>query len=138
VRFGLKEIPASLSIKNLFGMIPTPNRWKYHGKENSLLDTSIFDIFKIYESLFKIKGVVEAILTHTDTDIEHNKMKIYQNLGFAAVSKNPLSLDAAVMKMCSIEPFQAHIKHTAEVLSRWDIQLINAIEESKFLISRCF
>jgi hypothetical protein len=136
LRLGLEEIPASLSIKNLFGMIPTPSRWKYHGKENSLLDTSIIDIYKVYDSLFNIKGVVEAIFTHTDTDIEHDKMKIYRNLGFVAVSKKPLILDAAVMAMCSIDPFQAHIKHAAEVLGGWNPNVTKAIEEQNIVIGR--
>ena len=129
LRIGLSDIPASLSIKNLFGMIPHPSRWKYHGKKNCILDTSIIDIYKVYDTIFNIKGVVEAVFTHTDTDIEHNKMIIKQNVGFAAASKNTLDLDASVMALCSIEPYQAHVRHASNELGYWNKQLINEIKQ---------
>lgn len=45
---------ASLSIKNLFGLIPDPSRLaKWHGKGDRHLAQSIIDINKVYRSLFK-------------------------------------------------------------------------------------
>ena len=105
-------------------MIPHPSRWKYHGKQNTLLNQSIVDIYKVYDSLFNIKGVVEAVLSHTDMDIEHNKTRIHKDLGFASASKNTLHLDACVMTLFDIDPFQAHIKKTAETLGEWDTELV--------------
>jgi hypothetical protein len=128
LRLGLKDIPASLSVKNLFGLIPMPSRWRYHGKGNCILDQSIVDIYKVYDSLFNVKGVVEAVLSHTDMDIEHNKMRIRENMGFAAASKAPLHLDAAVMALLGIEPYRAHIRRAAEELGGWCLELI---EEAK-------
>ncbi len=123
LRLGLKDIPASLSIKNLFGLIPKPSRWKYHGKQNTLLNQSIVDIYKVYDSLFNIKGVVEAVFSHTDMDIEHNKTRILKNLGFAAASRNPLNLDACVMTLFGVEPYQAHFKKAADELGGWDKEI---------------
>jgi uncharacterized protein (DUF362 family) len=51
----------SLSIKNLFGLVPGPSRGKYHGPNHSLLDQSIVDINKIYSSLFTLKGMIETV-----------------------------------------------------------------------------
>jgi len=124
LRLGIQDIPASLSIKNLFGMIPRPSRWRYHGKNNCILDQSIVDIFKVYDSLFNIKGIIEAVFNHTDMDIEHNKMIIRKNMGFAAASKSPVSLDSVVMCLSGIEPYQAHIKDAADTLGGWDTELI--------------
>ena len=53
----------SLAVKNFFGMIPGPSRGKYHGEKHSRLSQSIVGIYKVYDSLFNIKGVVEAVLT---------------------------------------------------------------------------
>jgi len=124
LRLGMKDIPASLSIKNLFGLIPHPSRWRYHGKQNILLNQSIVDIYKVYDSLFNIKGVVEAVFSHTDMDIEHNKTRIQKDLGFAAASKNPLHLDACVMTLFDIDPYQAHIRKAAQELGEWDKELV--------------
>ncbi len=44
----------SLSIKNLFGLIPDPARYgKWHGEDDAMLPQSILDINKIYRSLFE-------------------------------------------------------------------------------------
>jgi hypothetical protein len=54
---------ASLSIKNLFGLIPDPTRWvNWHGgdPEQELLQ-SILDIHKIYQSLFKMTFIAEGV-----------------------------------------------------------------------------
>lgn len=57
---------ASFSIKNLFGLIPDPNRYeKYHGGDpEKLLARSIIDVHKIYQSLFDVKFVVESVFEY--------------------------------------------------------------------------
>ena len=51
---------ASLSIKNLFGLIPDPARYgKWHGPGDQLLPQSIIDINKIYRSLFETLWINE-------------------------------------------------------------------------------
>jgi uncharacterized protein (DUF362 family) len=131
LRLGIQDIPASLSIKNLFGMIPHPSRWRYHGKKNCILDQSIVDIYKVYDSLFNIKGITEAVFTHTDMDIEHNKMIIRKNMGFASASKSPLSLDSVVMALCGLEPYRAHIRAAADMLGGWDPELVENVKDDK-------
>lgn len=69
------------SIKNLFGLIPDPNRsLTYHGtdKNESLLVQSIIDINKIYQSLFKVKFVTEGVFNTGYMDWEkHKNIPIY-------------------------------------------------------------
>ena len=52
----------SLSIKNLFGLVPGLSRGKYHGEEHAFLDQSIVDINKIYRSLFSMKGLLKRCI----------------------------------------------------------------------------
>jgi len=47
--------------KNLMGLIPEPNRTYYHGKNDALLLSSIYDINIIYRSLFQVIDVVESL-----------------------------------------------------------------------------
>ncbi|QGP92577.1 hypothetical protein MGLY_19630 [Neomoorella glycerini] len=47
----------SLSMKNLFGLIPYPSRLKYHTN----LPQAIIDIDKLYSALFNIVAVIEGI-----------------------------------------------------------------------------
>lgn len=50
----------SLSIKNLFGLIPDPARYgKYHGEDDNSLPQSIIDINKIYRTLFNTLWINE-------------------------------------------------------------------------------
>jgi uncharacterized protein (DUF362 family) len=62
-RLNHEPIVVSLSLKNLFGMIPGPSRGKYHGKNDAKLAQTIVDINKIYHSIFKVKGIVDAFYT---------------------------------------------------------------------------
>lgn len=89
-----------------------------------MLDTSIVDIYKVYDSLFNIKGIVEAVFSHTDWDAETNKMRVYKDLGFAAASKNPLNPDVVVTVFSEKDPYQAHLKQAACVLGEWSPELV--------------
>ncbi|MGD2201629.1 MAG: DUF362 domain-containing protein, partial [Candidatus Bathyarchaeota archaeon] len=77
----LLEAPmyVSLAVKNFFGMIPGPSRGRYHGEKHSMLDQSIVDIYKVYDSLFDISGVVEAVLTASVRDSETMKWRNLEN-----------------------------------------------------------
>jgi hypothetical protein len=63
LKFMGDDIVISLSLKNLFGMIPGPDRGEFHGEMNKAMNPSIIDMNKIYRSLFKTKGVVEGVFT---------------------------------------------------------------------------
>ncbi len=51
----------SWSLKNLFGLIPDPNRSRWHGEQGELLGRSVIDISAIYRALFRVVGMVEGI-----------------------------------------------------------------------------
>jgi uncharacterized protein (DUF362 family) len=126
VRILEPPIKVSFTIKNLFGMIPGPGRGKYHGKNHKLLDQSITDIFKVYDSLFQIKGIIEAVFTASLRDLETMGWKNIENPGFVAVSKNPIDLDAFLSSLFGIDPHNIdHLVCAAEALGPWDEELIN-------------
>jgi len=111
----------SLAVKNFFGMIPGPGRGEYHGKKHSRLDRSIVDIYKVYDSLFDIKGVVEAVLTASLRDPETMKWDNREDPGFASASKKPLELDAFVTALLGRDPQTVdHLTLAAETFGGWD------------------
>lgn len=57
---GIHEAFPSLTMKNLFGLIPDPLRAWWHGPRDRWLGRSIVDINKVYHSLFKVYGICEA------------------------------------------------------------------------------
>jgi len=120
VKLWQDDIGVSLTIKNLFGMIPNSSRMRYHGKGHKDLHINIVDIFKIYDSVFNIKGVVEAMKTASVHDADEGKTCIIPDPRFVAVSKNPLELDAACALMMGIEPSKnKYLSRAAEVLGNW-------------------
>lgn len=120
VKLWLDPIVVSFAVKNFFGMIPDPSRGRYHGKKNSRLNRSIVDIYKVYDSLFNIKGVVEAVFTASVVQ-QTGKTTIHENPGFASGSKNPLELDAFVTALVRKDPQGVgHLKLAAQVFGKWD------------------
>jgi uncharacterized protein (DUF362 family) len=111
-------IGISLSIKNLFGMIPGPGRGKFHGKENSLMNQSIVDINKIYRSLFSLTGIVEAIQTASrGMSLEP---VIFEKPGLAWACEDTVELDATVAAHVGLNPQKVnHIRLAAECFSKW-------------------
>ena len=131
VRAGMGDIVASLAVKNLFGMIPSPSRWKYHGKKNCDLSQNICDINKVFHALYNVKGVVESIRTGTKLNPETKKDDVIKDSGFAAVSKNPLAVDAVVAAMLGNSPDEIpHLKAAGEVFGGWDLQMVQDAIES--------
>lgn len=111
----------SLSVKNLFGMIPGPSRGKYHGQNHSKLSQSIVDIYKIYDSLFNIKGVVEAIQTSSVRNKETLQWRNIENLGFVSVSDDPLELDAVVAGLLGVYPLDVdYLMLAFKTFGSWD------------------
>jgi uncharacterized protein (DUF362 family) len=120
VKLWQDDIGVSLTIKNLFGMIPNPSRMRYHGKGHKDLHVNIVDIFKIYDSVFNIKGVVEAMKTASVHDADEGKTCVIPDPRFVAVSKHPLGMDAACALMMGIEPSKnRYLSRAAEILGNW-------------------
>lgn len=125
VKLWREPIVVSFAVKNFFGMLPDPSRWKYHGKKDGRLSRSIVDIYKVYDSLFEIKGVVEAVLTASVADPETRKTTIHEDPGFAASSKNPMDLDAFVTTLIGRDPGEVgYLKHASEVVGPWRDEVI--------------
>ncbi len=116
----LKESFVSLSLKNLFGMIPTPYRRKYHGEDESLLSQSIVDISKIYHALFEVRGLIEGVFTTSETVDNPMTPKIHKNYGYVWASENLLELDALVSYQLGVDPRQVeYLNQAAKVFSPW-------------------
>ncbi|MFX0014457.1 MAG: DUF362 domain-containing protein [Promethearchaeota archaeon] len=110
----------SFSVKNFFGMIPGPDRSRFHGKKHSLLNQSIVDIYKVYDSLFNIYGVVEAIFTASLRDPNTLEWETHENPGFVSASADPIELDAFVSSLLEINPDNiGYLKLAAKVFGGW-------------------
>ena len=130
VKRWLPPFDVSFSVKNFFGMLPGPGRLRYHGRKNSRIDRSIADIYKIYDSLFEVKGVVEAVKSASVAESLHS-VKIHENPGFASASKQPLELDAFVTALLGLDPHGiGYLKHASTVFSEWSEETIRRGLES--------
>jgi uncharacterized protein (DUF362 family) len=111
----------SFSIKNFFGMIPGPDRGKFHGKNHSNLNQSIVDIYKVYDSLFNIFGVIEAVFTASLRDPDTLKWETRENPGFVSASKNPIELDAFVSTLLGKNPHKiGYLELAARNFGNWN------------------
>ncbi len=104
----------SLSLKNLFGMVPEPLRLSYHGEDSADLPQSIADIARIYLSIFNVVGVCEAVFS---TAVYNEKgalttdwgnYDLVESAGIACAGRDPLTLDAAVSAIMGEKPKKLH------------------------------
>jgi uncharacterized protein (DUF362 family) len=124
VRILEEPIVVFLAVKNFFGMIPGPDRGKYHGKGHSRLDRSIVDIYKLYDSLFNIHAVVEAALTASLRDSGTMEWETLRDPGFVSASHDPLALDAYVTSLLGIDPHDVgYLELAAETFGGWDSEV---------------
>ena len=120
----------SLAVKNFFGMIPGPDRGKFHGEKHSKLNQSIVDIYKVYDSLFNIGGVVEAVLTASLRDRDTLEWETRENPGFISASNQPLDVDAFVTTLLGMDPHDVgYLKLAAETFGRWNEDVISRGQE---------
>ncbi|HNR26854.1 MAG TPA: DUF362 domain-containing protein, partial [Methanobacteriaceae archaeon] len=74
---------ATLSTKNLFGLIPAPTRYPlYHGEKNQDVPVNVVDINKIYRSLFNCFFSVEGITNLIIKYRTNNKHDVIRNWGY--------------------------------------------------------
>jgi len=105
----------SLSTKNLFGLIPDPARYKWHGRNDSRLSQSIVDINKIYRSLFSPCYWINEI----------------KELGIFVGSKNSAEADAVAAKLMDLNPEEIdYLRHAANVFGGYDKEVLTEIPES--------
>jgi uncharacterized protein (DUF362 family) len=124
----LLEAPmhVSLAVKNFFGMIPGPGRGVYHGEKHSRLSRSIVDIYKVYDSLFSIKGAVEAVFTASLRDPETLKWENREDPGFVAASRDLVELDALVTALLGRDPSTVdYLRLVSDEFGVWDEEAVS-------------
>jgi uncharacterized protein (DUF362 family) len=117
----LKAHHVSLTLKNLFGMIPSPWRTKYHGENDSLLDQNIVDINRLYAALFEVKGVIEAVFSTSETLDNVLHPTIHRDLGLIWSSIDTVELDALVSSQLGLNPEEvSYLRLAAEKIKPWN------------------
>ena len=134
LKFMGDDIVISLAVKNLFGMIPGPDRGEFHGEMNKAMNPSIVDMNKIYRSLFKTKGVVEGVFTASrGMTLEP---QVFKNQGLLWTCDDALELDAVVSSHVGIDPNEVgYLKLAAQNFGEWNedsVALAKAHELSQF------
>jgi uncharacterized protein (DUF362 family) len=116
----IKAHHVSLTLKNMFGMIPSPWRGKYHGEDDSLLDQNIVDINRLYNSLFEVKGVIEAVFSTSETLDDFLHPAIHRDLGLIWSGTDTLELDALVSSQLGLVPSNvSYLRLAAEKIKPW-------------------
>lgn len=122
-RLNHDPIVVSLSLKNLFGMIPGPSRGKYHGKKDKVLAQTIVDINKVYHALFMVKGLVDGVLTASRNILPKDAINpsTVNNKGMLLGSTDCVKLDAFVAAVEGNKPEDiGYMKLSAEHFGGWD------------------
>jgi uncharacterized protein (DUF362 family) len=123
-------IGVTLSVKNLFGMIATPYRGKFHGTNNSKLNDSIMDITKICQSLFDISGVIEAVFSTSTFEEALMMGQIFHDLGFIWGSDNIFELDAVISSQLGLDIQNiGHLALAAKTFNQWSQTTIEAAKK---------
>lgn len=115
----------SLSLKNLFGLLPGPSRGKYHGKEHAFLDQSIVDINKVYRSLFTVKGVIESVHGVGLLEQENQPTQVKPGCGLILASEDMVTLDAMAAAVAGRAPDSVgHLRLAAQTFGPWDLSAV--------------
>ena len=117
----LKAHHVSLTLKNMFGMIPSPWRGKYHGENDTLLAQNIVDINRMYGSLFEVNGIIESIFSTSETLDNLLQPAIHRNLGLIWAGSDTLELDAFVSSQLGLNPNDVdYLRSAAEKIKPWN------------------
>ncbi len=137
---------SSFSMKNVFGMIPVPNREFYHGADQDIgLSRSIIDIVSIYRSLFEMYGIVEGVykipVTRKDGENRYEMIwteyDVIEDAGIIIGSQDLLTLDAYANKLVGIDPdTRAFLRFGSEVFGQWNREELSKITPSMKAIFR--
>jgi uncharacterized protein (DUF362 family) len=121
----------TMTIKNLFGMISTPYRGKFHGKDDEKLNDSIMDINKTCHSLFDVRGVVEAIFSTSASDESLVDSKVFRDLGLVWGANDILELDAVVTTQLGLDIDEVeHLSLAMETFREISPQSIETAKQS--------
>jgi len=103
----IPEILVSMSMKNLFGLIPHPSRWvPFHENGHADVANVIKDLYKIYSSIFDDSvWIAEGILTMVKHYCEPTQ-EIVRDQGLLFVGKNAIKVDSMACEAVGIDPKQ--------------------------------
>lgn len=126
---GIRGTFPSLTMKNLFGLIPDPLRSWWHGPNDEWIGRSIVDINKVYAALFKVYGICEALRYATISDPEGEvkvgwgNYSVAKNLAVLAFGRHLVSLDAILCELIGVKSEKvSYIKLGEEVFGTYDRQ----------------
>lgn len=102
---GIPQIMASLSIKNLFGLIPQPSRREpYHGKNHQNVVSAVADIFQVYSSLFSESlWINEGIISYVKNYCEPTQ-EIIRNKQLVFAGQDAVEVDAKTCLEFGLNP----------------------------------
>jgi hypothetical protein len=126
----------SLSIKNLFGLIPDPMRSWWHGSDNCDLSQNIIDVTRLYNAYFKLFGICEAIENFTVNDprgevkAPFGVYRVQPGKGFLACSANLVELDAILCCLMNIDPEKVGYIQNGGVLGKYDKSVLEKASSS--------
>ncbi|MCC6187546.1 MAG: DUF362 domain-containing protein [Anaerolineales bacterium] len=95
----------SLAIKNLFGLVPDPFRFRWHGRQGQSLAQSLVDITKIYSAVFDLVGCNEGLFQLLVNDpigaheTNWGRYDILCNQGVALAGRALIALDTVTASM---------------------------------------
>jgi len=132
---GIRGAFPSLTMKNMFGLIPDPLRSWWHGPKDRWLARSIVDINKVYASLFNVYGLCEALKCATvnnpqgDVRTPWGAYNILKDLGVVALGRHMVSLDAVLCGLIGVDPEKvSYLKLGEEAFGPYDRR---CVEEAK-------
>lgn len=99
----------SLSLKNLFGLIPAPCRLvPYHNNDHQNTSFAIADINKIYASLFRDSVWINDGLKYVVHDYCSDNERIEKDTGLLFVGQDPIQVDSETCRALKIDPKKVH------------------------------
>lgn len=138
-RLNHDPIAFSLSLKNLFGMIPGPGRARYHGEGDCYLARTIVDMNKVYRGIFDMVGMVDGVLTASigRTAEEAIRPQTAKNRGVLLGSRDCVTLDATVAAMEGRNASEiSYMTLAAETFGSWDVASVEAARRSGVSVFR--
>lgn len=105
VEESIPVILISMSIKNLFGLIPHPSRWiPFHGEDHTPVPDVIRDVYTIYTGLFdNTLWIAEGMKSLVKNYCEQSQ-KIVKNQSMLFIGRNALEVDSEACKAVGVNP----------------------------------
>ena len=139
---GIQGTYPSLTMKNLFGLIPDPNRAWWHGPNDKWLGGSIVDINKVYSSLFNVYGICEALryatVSHPEGEVKvpWGSYNLVRDPGIVTLGQPLIYVDAVLCGLIGVDPEKvSYLRLGEEAFGRYERRWL---EEAKAATSDWF